>query len=158
MQAKEVIEGAHQIDWAAANARYAVRRGRESDGPLAELNAEQCRAAVAADERNIIIAGAGTGKTRTLVALVADHVGRGEAKPHQIAFVTFTIKAAAEIRERIRDALGRTRCASDDHRNAASPGPTSPCAQHGSASQPRSAMRERPRDAKVGGDKRSPSV
>ena len=106
VEAKEALLEAQRIDWASANARYAAQRAKDTEGALAKLNNEQCRAAVAADERNIIIAGAGTGKTRTLVALVADHVARGEAKAHQIAFVTFTVKAAGEIRERIRDALG----------------------------------------------------
>jgi exodeoxyribonuclease V beta subunit len=56
-------------------------------------------------ERWVIQANAGTGKTFTLVNLVAQLVADGKVKAEEILLVTFTIKAAAELRFRVRERL-----------------------------------------------------
>jgi DNA helicase-2/ATP-dependent DNA helicase PcrA len=72
---------------------------------LDPLNAAQ-RQAVAAEPRNILVlAGAGSGKTRVLVHRVAWYVQTGQASPRGILAVTFTNKAAAEMRGRIEALL-----------------------------------------------------
>ncbi|MEZ7137841.1 UvrD-helicase domain-containing protein, partial [Komagataeibacter sp. SM21] len=57
----------------------------------------------------VVLAGAGTGKTRTLVAGVVDRIGRRNIAPSRILAVTFTNRAAEEMRSRIADAVGAER-------------------------------------------------
>ncbi len=74
--------------------------------PAEALNPEQ-QAAVAASEPVVaVIAGPGTGKTKTLVAKIADLIENHGVKPSEITAVTFTNKAAAEMRERLEKRLG----------------------------------------------------
>lgn len=54
----------------------------------------------------VVLAGAGTGKTRTLVAGVVDRIWRRHIAPSRILAVTFTNRAAEEMRSRIADAVG----------------------------------------------------
>ena len=82
-----------------------VRR-RTKDPALAELNPKQKLAVLMQEDRTLVVAGAGTGKTRTLVAKAYDTVRSGIASPAQIAFVTFTRPAAEEIRARCQDLEG----------------------------------------------------
>src|SRR5512137_2945483 len=63
------------------------------------LNPEQCAAATAADGPLLVLAAAGTGKTRTLVYRVAYLVERG-IDPGRILLLTFTNRAAREMLER----------------------------------------------------------
>lgn len=60
----------------------------------------------------LLLAGPGTGKTTTLVELVVDRVERGGLKPEEILVLTFSRKAADEIRSRIARRLDRTTSAS----------------------------------------------
>lgn len=57
----------------------------------------------------VVLAGAGTGKTSTLVGGVVDRIERRGMSPHRILAVTFTNKAAQEMRDRIGFALGQER-------------------------------------------------
>ncbi len=84
-------------------------RARElpaGDGKLtASLNDEQARAATFGDGPLLVIAGAGTGKTRTLIHRVAALIERGIA-PERILLLTFTRRAAGEMLSRAERLVG----------------------------------------------------
>jgi len=72
-----------------------------------DLNPAQREAVQALDGPVLVLAGAGTGKTRVLTARLAHLLMTGKAMPGQIMAVTFTNKAAAEIRARVSEMLNR---------------------------------------------------
>ena len=75
---------------------------------LDPLNTSQRDAVGASSGNLLILAGAGSGKTRVLVHRIAWYIATGEASPQSILAVTFTNKAAAEMRSRIENLLGQS--------------------------------------------------
>ncbi|MGB4965599.1 MAG: UvrD-helicase domain-containing protein, partial [Microgenomates group bacterium] len=71
-----------------------------------ELNDQQRKAVEAVKGPSIILAGAGSGKTRVLTSKVKNLIQNHNVNPLNIMMVTFTNKAAAEMKERVGEKLG----------------------------------------------------
>ncbi len=101
--AKEVAREEQQAQEALKNSQPSAHYG---------LNAQQWQAASCMDSAVAVIAGPGTGKTRTLVCRIAHLVEQNIALPTQLTAVTFTNKAAGEMKERLEQHFGDKKTAS----------------------------------------------
>ncbi len=85
----------------------AERAAQPAVPPVSEPNEQQRDAVLSSARAVAVIAGPGTGKTRTLVARIAHLVEDQGVKPANLAAVTFTNQAAGELRERLEARLGK---------------------------------------------------
>ena len=91
----------------STQARYVLRAG-PPPGPAPALDEQQRRVVDHPGGPLLVLAGPGTGKTTTLVEAVVDRIERRGARPDEVLALTFSRKAADQLRDRVSARLGRT--------------------------------------------------
>ena len=111
-QPAPVSDSAESTGSISALAQQASQQRRNAallDGQLLDgLNEAQREAVLAEDGPLLLLAGAGTGKTRALTTRIAYKIATAQAWPSQVLAVTFTNKAAREMKQRIETLVGET--------------------------------------------------
>lgn len=88
------------------NASPALLELRPTNDPLAGLDANQREVAEQLEGPLLVVAGPGSGKTRTLVARIAHQLAKGSITPGSVLAITFTNQAAEELEQRLAQMLG----------------------------------------------------
>ena len=91
-----------------AGPAYSLARPSPETAAPIELDADQRRVVEHPTGPLLVLAGPGTGKTTTLVEAIADRIERRGAHPDQVLALTFSRKAAEQLRDRVASRVGRT--------------------------------------------------
>jgi uncharacterized protein (TIGR00375 family) len=98
---QKLLHQKEQIENLAAEKQEQYKAETTKKPVFNDLNLEQLEAVKYAEGPSLIIAGPGTGKTKTLISKIGWLVENHTAKPEEILAITFTNKAAGELRERL---------------------------------------------------------